>query len=45
MTINDRQQSWGYEDGSWKGPGPLLLVAADLGYHSHFSKLNNDIRI
>ena len=27
--ISDRQQSWGYEDGPWKGPGPPLLVAAD----------------
>jgi hypothetical protein len=22
--------SWGYEDGSWKGPGPPLLGDADL---------------
>ena len=22
--------SWGYEVGPWKGPGPPLLVAADL---------------
>jgi len=28
--ISDHQQSWGYEDGPWKGPGPPLLVAADL---------------
>jgi len=28
--ISDRQQSWGYEDGPWKGSGPLLLVAADF---------------
>jgi len=28
--ISDHQQSWGYEDGLWKGPGPLLLVAADF---------------
>ncbi|MCP4252602.1 MAG: hypothetical protein GY775_04170, partial [Candidatus Scalindua sp.] len=27
--ISDHQQSWGYEDGPWKGPGPPLLVAAD----------------
>ena len=20
--ISDHQQSWGYEDGPWKGPGP-----------------------
>jgi len=28
--ISDHQQSWGYEDGPWKGPGPPLLGAADL---------------
>ena len=28
--ISDHQQSWGYEDDPWKGPGPPLLVAADL---------------
>ena len=28
--ISDHQQSWGYEDGPWKGPGPSLPVAADL---------------
>jgi len=28
--ISDHQQSWGYEDGPWKGPGPPLLVVADL---------------
>jgi len=28
--ISDQQQSWGYEDGPWKGSGPPLLVAADL---------------
>jgi len=27
--ISDHQQSWGYEDGPWKEPGPPLLVAAD----------------
>jgi len=27
--ISGHQQSWGYEDGPWKGPGPPLLVAAD----------------
>ncbi len=30
VDISDHQQSWGYEDGSWKGPGPPLLVAADF---------------
>ena len=25
-SISDHQQSWGYEDGPWKGPGPPLLV-------------------
>ena len=25
--ISDHQQSWGYEDGPWKGPGPALLMA------------------
>jgi hypothetical protein len=30
QQISDHQQSWGYEDGPWKGPGPPLLVAADL---------------
>ena len=24
------EQSWGYEDGPWKGPGPPLLGAADF---------------
>jgi len=28
--ISDHQQSWGHEDGPWKGPGPPLLVAADF---------------
>jgi len=28
--ISDHQQSWGYEDGPWKGPRPSLLVAADF---------------
>jgi hypothetical protein len=28
--ISDHQQSWGYEDGPLKRPGPPLLVAADL---------------
>jgi len=28
--ISDHQQSWGYEDGPWKGPGPSLLVTADF---------------
>ncbi len=28
--ISGHQQSWGYEDGPWKGPRPSLLVAADL---------------
>ena len=30
VKISDHQQSWGYEDGPWKGPGPPLLVAADF---------------
>jgi hypothetical protein len=30
LKISDHQQSWGYEDGPWKGLGPPLLVAADL---------------
>ncbi len=30
MRISDHQQSWGYEDDPWKGPGPPLLVAADF---------------
>jgi len=29
-VISGHQQSWGYEDGPWKGPGPPLLVAADF---------------
>jgi len=28
--ISDHQQSRGYEDGPWKGPGPALLMAADF---------------
>jgi hypothetical protein len=28
--ISDHQQRWGYEDGTWKGPEPPLLVAADF---------------
>jgi hypothetical protein len=30
LKISDHQQNWGYEDGSWKGPGPPLLAAADF---------------
>jgi hypothetical protein len=30
MEVSDHQQSWGYEDGPWKRPGPPLLVAADF---------------
>jgi len=30
VKISDHQQSWEYEDSLWKGPGPPLLVAADL---------------
>jgi len=29
-AISDHQQSWGYEEGPWKGPGPPPLVAADF---------------
>jgi hypothetical protein len=29
-AISDQQQSWWYEDGPWKGPGPSLLVTADF---------------
>ena len=29
LKISDHQQSWGYEDSPWKGPGPPLLGAAD----------------
>ena len=28
--ISAHQQSWGYENGPWKRPGPPLLVAADF---------------
>jgi hypothetical protein len=28
--ISDHQQSCGYEDGPWKGPGPSLLAPADF---------------
>jgi len=28
--ISDHQQSWGYADGPWKGPGPPLLAVADF---------------
>ena len=34
--ISDHQQSWGYEDGPWKGPRPSLLVAADFYKSSQF---------
>jgi len=30
LPISDHQQSWRYADSPWKGPGPPLLVAADL---------------
>jgi hypothetical protein len=30
LKISDHQQSWGYEDGPWKGPGPPLLGVADF---------------
>jgi hypothetical protein len=29
LEISDHQQSWGYEEGPWKGPGPPLLMVAD----------------
>ena len=35
--ISDHQQSWGYEDGPWKGPGPRLLVTADFFISIHKS--------
>jgi hypothetical protein len=28
--ISDHQQSWGYEEDPWKGPGHDLPVIADL---------------
>ena len=28
--ISDHQQSWGYEEGPWKGPGRPLLMVADF---------------
>jgi len=28
--ISDHQQSWEYEDGTWKGLRPPLLVVADF---------------
>ena len=28
--MSDHQQSWGFEDGPWKGPEPPLLVAYEL---------------
>jgi len=34
-AISDHQQSWGYEDGPWNGPGPPLLVAADFFISIH----------
>jgi hypothetical protein len=36
--ISDHQQSWGYEDGPWKGPGPPLLVVADFSAIRVFSQ-------
>jgi len=30
IAISNHQQSWGHEDGPWKGPRPSLLVAADF---------------
>jgi hypothetical protein len=39
--ISDHQQSWGYEDGPWKGPGPPLLVAADFLKFFLISVLSN----
>jgi hypothetical protein len=32
LGISDHQQSWGYEDGPWKGPGLPLPVAADFKF-------------
>jgi len=26
VTISDHQQSWGYEDGPWKGPRPARKI-------------------
>ena len=41
VTISDHQQSWGYEDGPWKGPGPPLLMVADFAI---IVRGNHDIR-
>jgi hypothetical protein len=30
LAISDHRQSWGYEDGPWKGPGSPLRVVADF---------------
>ena len=30
LVICDHQQSWGAVDGTWKGPRPSLLMAADF---------------
>jgi len=30
LKISDHRQSWGYEDGPWKGLGFALLVIADF---------------
>jgi hypothetical protein len=30
VEISDHQQSLGYEEGPWKGPGPPLLMVADF---------------
>jgi hypothetical protein len=36
LQISDHQQSWSYEDGPWKWPGPPPLVAVKwlIGYSS-----------
>ena len=35
-------RSWGFEDGSWKGPGPPLLVAADFNKDRELLNANID---
>ncbi len=32
LKISGHQQSWGYEDGTMKGPGPPLLATSHFCY-------------
>jgi hypothetical protein len=45
IKISDHQQSWGYEDGPWKGPGPPLLVVADFFKKNFLISVLSDLSV